>query len=229
MNIAEPPQSELVAAQQLLGPLQHRIRQLEAIIEHLPCGVAVFDAEQRHVITNLRARQMLNVPAQVLEGPDVTFASLARFLAERGEYGPGDAESLVADRVRRLRERDPRKPERLRTNGMVIEVRGGPMPDGSVVTTYTDVTAERRAASELKTSRERLARALEASDLGLWEYDTRTRKVYLSSGWASMFGLPAQDLHLEYAEMGRFVPVQENTALQDARIRLLKGETTRMS
>jgi diguanylate cyclase (GGDEF)-like protein len=61
----------------------------------------------------------------------------------RGEYGAGDVEEIVAERLALAREAKAHCFERKRTDGIVLEVRGVPLEEGGFVTTYTDITERR--------------------------------------------------------------------------------------
>ncbi len=63
-----------------------------------------------------------------------------RFNAERGSYGDGAIEELVGARLESLMH--DREPVRLRLypSERVIEIRTNALPDGGLVTTYTDIT-----------------------------------------------------------------------------------------
>ncbi|MCC2102245.1 MAG: PAS-domain containing protein, partial [Hyphomicrobiales bacterium] len=76
--------------------------------------------------------------------------------AQRGLYGQGVGEEIVATRVDLLL--NERRPVRLRLypSGRVIEIRSAAMPDGGVVTTYTDVTAQVDAEEALAATNESL-------------------------------------------------------------------------
>ncbi len=57
---------------------------------------------------------------------------------------PGDLEEQIARRMRLVRERKAHVYERTRPNGTIVEVRGMPLDGGGFVTTYLDVTEQRR-------------------------------------------------------------------------------------
>ncbi|MET0274080.1 MAG: PAS domain-containing protein [Phenylobacterium sp.] len=69
------------------------------------------------------------------------------------------------------------------------------MPDGSTVWEglQIDVTERRRIAAELAEQRRRLELAVEATGLGFWEWDLRTRTLIWSERNKALFGLPAND------------------------------------
>jgi len=69
------------------------------------------------------------------------------------------------------------------------------MPDGSTVWEglQIDVTERRRIAAELAEHRRRMELAVEATGLGFWEWDLRTRTLVWSERNKALFGLPAGD------------------------------------
>jgi hypothetical protein len=90
-----------------------------------------------------------------------------RYNAERGEYGPGDADEQVRQRIELARQFKPHLFERERPDGTAIEVRGNPIADGGFVTTYTDVTHRKKAEKELKEAKEAAENASTAKSMFL--------------------------------------------------------------
>ncbi|WP_066260583.1 sensor histidine kinase [Hydrogenophaga flava] len=123
---------------------------LQSIIDHLPSGVTMFDADQRLVAYNQQVRTLLDFPDELFAHGMPTLYDFALFNARRGEYGPGDPEQqarAVSDRARSLQ---PHVFERQRPDGTVIEIRGTPLPTGGFVSIYTDVTARKRTEQEAR-------------------------------------------------------------------------------
>ena len=87
-----------------------------------------------------------------------TFESFMRYNAERGEYGPGDVEELVAERMRLARHFTPHYTERDRPDGQILAVRGEPLPHNGFVTLYTDITASRRYEQQIQQQNAELER-----------------------------------------------------------------------
>lgn len=121
-----------------------RLQLLEAVVENFPGGVALFDSTMQMTLCNQRLRDMLEYPEALFAQRYPTLEELFHFNAKRGEYGPGDQHEQVARRLALLRERRAHVYERTRPNGIVIEVRGVPLDGGGFVTTYFDVTEQRR-------------------------------------------------------------------------------------
>lgn len=125
------------------------LRLLVAGIEELDAGFTVFDADLKLVAANARFREMLGFPPALCV-PGTPFADFLRNNAERGEYGAGDVAQLVAERLELARRFVPHHIERVRPDGMVIDVRGRPLPGGGLVTIYTDITEQRQREQALK-------------------------------------------------------------------------------
>lgn len=127
--------------------LQERIRLLEAVMENFPGGISLFDSELQMVLCNEQQKDMLEYPAEMFDGRFPSMEELFRFNAARGEYGPGDQQEHCERRMALARQRKAHVFERTRPNGTVLEIRGAPIEGGGFVTTYLDVTQQRRTQS----------------------------------------------------------------------------------
>lgn len=76
---------------------------------------------------------------------------------------------------------------------------------------------------------EQLSRALDASGLGLWELDLRTRQVYLSRSWAQLLGYPAQEMVLGEEAALKLLPAEELPRLWAEWRKMFKGASGHMS
>ena len=124
--------------------LRERTRLLEAVIENFPGGISLFDSSLQMVLCNEQQKILLDYPEELFAQGFPTLEGLFRFNALRGEYGPGDLDEQIARRMRLVRERKAHVYERTRPNGTIVEVRGMPLDGGGFVTTYLDVTEQRR-------------------------------------------------------------------------------------
>ena len=129
---------------QFVSSLQERVRLLEAVIENFPGGISLFDKNLQMVLCNRQQKELLEYSDELFAGGYPSLERLFRFNAERGEYGPGDVELHVKRRMALARKREPHVYERRRPNGTIVEVRGVPLNGGGFLTTYFDVTEQRR-------------------------------------------------------------------------------------
>ncbi|WP_428310784.1 PAS-domain containing protein [Hydrocarboniphaga sp.] len=135
-------------------------------LEHLPQGVSVVDAELRLSAWNRRYVEIFRHPPELMKAGR-PIEDLLRYNARRGLLGGGDQEEAVQRRLDHLRAGKPHMFEREWADGTVLEIRGNPLPGGGFVTSYTDITAYKNTARDLRT----LAGSLEK------RVDERTRDL----------------------------------------------------
>lgn len=133
---------------------------LQAGLDRLDQGIAVFDSRLRLVGWNQRFIELLALPPELV-CPGVAFADLIRFNAVRGEYGCGEIETQVNERRQQAAALQPQSFERVRPDGTILAVRGEPLPGGGFFRVYTDVTAQRRAERLVRAHNEDLERRVE--------------------------------------------------------------------
>ena len=138
---------------------QHRV--LKATLENMNQGISVFDTELNLVAYNHRVLELLEFPEGVF-GIGDNLEKFIRFNAERGEYGEGDIEEMVSQRIELAKRFEPHTFTRSRPDGKVILVEGAPMPGGGFVTVYTDITEQEEAKHELRKAAETAERADQA-------------------------------------------------------------------
>ena len=169
---------DISARRELEAAVQRNNELLTSVLEGLPCGLSVFDRNLKLVAANREFRRLLDLPDALVDRPQVGFEDIVRFNAERGEYGPGDVQALVDERVARAREPAATHHfDRVRPNGVALNIRGAPMADGGFVTTYTDISARLRAEEEARKNSQLLRGAIDAIDEAFVLYDADDRLV----------------------------------------------------
>jgi diguanylate cyclase (GGDEF)-like protein/PAS domain S-box-containing protein len=122
--------------------------QLQGILENIDEGVSMMDAELNVVAYNQRFLELLQLPESLMyEG--VPFADVIRHNAQRGEYGEGDVEAQVRERVVLALRFEDHSFVRSRPDGTVLEIRGKALPGGGMVSTYRDITENHRLSQQL--------------------------------------------------------------------------------
>ena len=115
---------------------------LQSGLDLLDQGITVFDANLCLVAWNAPFLRLLEFPPE-LAFVGAPFESFIRFNALRGEYGPGDIEAQIAERVAAAASFAPHISERQRPNGKTLLLRGEPLHGKGFVTLYSDVTEQR--------------------------------------------------------------------------------------
>ncbi|MBE1161872.1 PAS-domain containing protein [Dyella acidiphila] len=132
------------------------------MLERLPQGVSVIDAQLRLVAWNARYAEIFGYPQTLLKtGQPVQ--ELFRYNATRGLLGPGNTEEAIQRRLNYLRHGSPHMYERERPDGSLLEIRGSPLPGGGFVTSYADIALYKDAARELRTLTSTLEQRIEKS------------------------------------------------------------------
>lgn len=125
-------------------------RHLQATLDHLDQGVCIFDNKQKLRGWNRRIEELLPIAdtpnSKLMELP---FSELIAHF--RAEFQIADTQNMAAI-LEWADGRVPRRPMRFeikRTTGQILGVFGQEMPERGFVISFTDVTTERKAASDL--------------------------------------------------------------------------------
>lgn len=179
--------------------LRAKIRLLEAVIDNFPGGIILTDKDLNILICNKQQRSLLQYPESLFGRGRLTLEDLFRFNATRGEYGPGDVEEIVSQKMALALKAEAHAFERTRPNGQVVEIRGTPLPGGGFVTSYVDVTENRAMQAGMAEL------ALKDSLTGL-----ANRPLFLDRLQQAM-ALAKRDDHfaLHYIDLDNFKPIND--------------------
>jgi signal transduction histidine kinase len=125
-------------------------RLLQTTLDNIGEGLSVFDDQGRLIAWNARFCELLELPTDLTTGTPLR--DILTLQAVRGEFGGGDPASEVAKRLDQFYRDVPTTKERITPRGRVLQIRRRAMPDGAVVSVYSDIT-------ELKASERKLIQA----------------------------------------------------------------------
>jgi PAS domain S-box-containing protein len=148
-------------------------------LDELGVGFGVFDAAQGLVFCNRSFQALRGYPDELCT-PGTSLARMLRFNAERGDFGPGDVEAQVAERLREITQSDEREIEREMSDGQILNIRYRHLEGGGVMVAYEDKTEERRAQLALTRSEERYALVSEAAEEAIYEWDIANDRFFAS-------------------------------------------------
>lgn len=123
---------------------------LEVMKENIPVGISVFDVEKKLAVINQEALSLFKFPEELAQ-LGTRYSDIMRYFAERGDFGDGDINEIVKERVRIGHSTEPQR--FLRTvvdGGRTVEVNTRPMPGGGVVSIYLDITDRLRSEEKLE-------------------------------------------------------------------------------
>jgi len=136
--------------------IQYNREILQTALDHVRQGIAVFDKDLQLICWNRQFGEILDLPPSLIRVGS-GLADILRFNNRRGHVDPERIEDFVQAQVERYVSGNEPFLERF-AEDVVIEVRANPMPDGGIVTTFTDITASVEAAEALERSNETLER-----------------------------------------------------------------------
>jgi Na+/proline symporter/signal transduction histidine kinase len=130
---------------------------LQTALDHVRQGIAVFNKDLHLICWNRQFGEILALPAQ-LTRVGTGLDEILRFNAARNNPDAEAVDALVQEHVNQYVSSSAPFLERAPERDLVMEVRANPMPDGGIVTTFTDITASVKAADELERANETLER-----------------------------------------------------------------------
>jgi signal transduction histidine kinase len=131
-------------------------RLLQSTLENIGEGLSVFDSRGRLIAWNSRFCELLELP------PDLTVGGPLRDIlmlqAVRGDFGRDDPWVEVAKRLEWFYRDVPTTKERVTPGGRILQISRRAMPDGAIVSVYSDVT-------DLKASERKLIQARSQAEM----------------------------------------------------------------
>src|SRR6266481_5891390 len=124
---------------------------LQAALNHVRQGIAVFDPDLKLICSNRQFGEILGLPLHLVQ-IGIPLREILEFMGDASPHGVGDRESLIEMRLAAYTTEGEPYLERLPGRHMVIEVRANRMPGSGLVITFSDVTPSFEAAEALERS-----------------------------------------------------------------------------
>lgn len=122
--------------------VQQQASHLNAFILAMDQGVSVLDRDQKFVAWNPQYERMFDLPQGFMKA-GLPFESIVRHLRSIGFFGQREMDERRQNAIDKPRPGDAF--ELPLPGGRYLDVRRSGLPDGGVVTTYTDITERKRA------------------------------------------------------------------------------------
>ncbi len=130
---------------------------LQTALDHVRQGIAVFDKELTLVCWNRQFGEIFDLP-HALSRVGIALKEILRHVVQQSAPDGRDIDGEVAERIAKYTAEAEPFLERFAGRGLVIEVRANRMPDGGLVTTFTDITPSVNAAEALERANATLER-----------------------------------------------------------------------
>jgi PAS domain S-box-containing protein len=145
--------------------IREKEAQLSTAINSMAGAIFMVDKDLNFQLSNKQFCELYDYPKELAKN-GMPFATFLRTRAKRGDYGPGDPEELLAERLERYN--DPTQAKQITMyedkvpGNRITEVYRAPTEDGGFVFAINDITARKKTENELKIAKETAIEATKA-------------------------------------------------------------------
>jgi len=148
-------------------------------LDQIAVGIGIFDSDRCLVYCNQQFRKLRGYPAELCI-PGGSLERLLQYSAERGDFGPGDVDQQVRERLDEIQQSDQRRIEREMPSGQILSIRYQHLADDGLTISFEDKTEERKAQDALNLSEERYSLISEAAEEAIYEWDVVHDRFFAS-------------------------------------------------
>jgi signal transduction histidine kinase/CheY-like chemotaxis protein len=179
VDITEDKQKEIELAA-ARAEIEQTRETMRLVLDNMHDGILLLDKDGRWRFANEQYSRFVLMPPEVGK-PGADVRDIVRFQVERGDFGPiGDIEKVVDERVAVLFTPGGARYERKTRSGHFIEFTFSPLPDGSVLGVFRDIT-------ELKDRELAQADAKDAAEMALAEAERERAEAEAANQAKSTF------------------------------------------
>lgn len=166
----------------------HRSEELlRSIVNNATAAIYAKQADGRYLMVNSRFEELFHVRAEQVPGKtdhDLFPADIADVFRQNDRW------VLTNGRPLEIEELAPHADGLHTYLSVKVPIRDRSGHVFAMCGISTDITERKRTEEQLRLSEERLRLALSASDVGIWDWDVASGRLYWSAGVEALFGLP---------------------------------------
>jgi PAS domain S-box-containing protein len=196
-----------------------------AALDLLSSGIGIFDKNFKLVYANRSFRELRFLPERLCV-PGTRLEDIVRHIAARGDYGAGEVDALVKERMAETLRLKPWENEQEIEGRRRLAIRHTPVPGLGFMITYVDVTEERATERKLRENEERYSRVSEAVAEGIYDWNIADNTLYVSDRLMEIFGFEG---HLTSGDWYSRVHPDDAKAYRDALRECFRGTTSKVA
>jgi PAS domain S-box-containing protein len=196
-----------------------------AALDLLPSGIGIFEKDFNLVYANQSFRELRFLPERLCV-PGTRLEDIVRYIAARGDYGTGEVDALVKNRMAEILTLEPWEDEQDIEGRRRLAIRHTPVAGRGLMITYADVTEARATERKLRESEERYSRVTEAVAEGIYDWNVADNSLYVSDRVMEIFGFEGQ---LTSGDWYARVHPDEAEIYRDALRECFKGKTAKVA
>ncbi len=122
---------------------------IQGVLDNMDPGITLFDQDMKLVSYNDRFIELFDLPADLV-AENVPLMDILQHMAAHGEFNEASADEEVAGHYALFSAGETFRMDHARPGGLVIEIRGSPMPGGEFIASYTDITDRKKMEEDLR-------------------------------------------------------------------------------
>jgi PAS domain S-box-containing protein len=177
--------------------IAEKTHQLELTLETMEQGFLLLDEDNRTILHNAKAAELLGLPEEVL-AKGATSHEIVDLQNAKGEFSR--VEPALYERMKQIYDAERQgitasfSYERVRPDGSWVFVNNIPVEGGGYLQTYLDITARKSAEQAIAEKTQQLEVTLNSMEQGIILLDDQDRTVFYNDKAADMLGVPAEML-----------------------------------
>ncbi len=157
--------TDITIRKELELKVRESLQILNTALDNFPGGICMYDKDLVLKVANSSYYEINRIDeAWFPVGSKLN--DILRYHTERGDYGEGDVDAIVAERFVEANNFTPAKFNLTRSDGTTIEYKRIPMPAGGFVMTFEDITERLEAENEKTRLEKELVQAQRLESLG---------------------------------------------------------------
>jgi len=149
---------DITEREQLNVRFSEQHMQLQAVMQNMVQGVAMYGADQRLIVCNRRYLEMFRLSPEIVK-PGVALSDVMMHSASVGNYTEEEARRVLSERNETRGQRTRRTFKQHLRDGRVIAVVSEPMANGGTIATCMDVSESERHAEQMREHTRKLERS----------------------------------------------------------------------